>query len=110
MANSYIKGEEKIGDPRFDVRAEDDPNPQDEEIRDRVDSEILGYPDVPKGALNINVEGGIVVIRGQVPSQETIDNIVLLVRSIPGVRDVTSYMHLPGTPAPNKASVLEISS
>jgi osmotically-inducible protein OsmY len=109
MTDDHIYNEEKIGDPRYDVRAEDDPNPQDEEIRDRVASEILGYPDVPKGQLNINVEGGIVVIRGQVDSQQTIDNIVDLVRAIPDVRDVTSYMHLPGTPAPNKESVLEVS-
>ena len=109
MPEDHIYNEEKIGDPRYDVRAQDDPNPDDKTIRDRVESEVFGYPDVPKGDINLNVADGVVVLRGQVANQETIDNIIDLIRAIPDVRGVESFLHLPGELPPNKKSVLEIS-
>jgi osmotically-inducible protein OsmY len=56
---------------------------------------------VPKGKLTINAEGGTVFLRGQVESQELIDDLTESVGKIAGVREVLSLLHLPGTPAPH---------
>jgi osmotically-inducible protein OsmY len=109
MQDGHIHGEEKIGDPEFDVRAQDDPNLDDNSLRDRVESELFRFPEISKGEININVEGHVVVLRGQVEDQATIDMIVDLVRDIPDVRDVQSFLHVPGTVAPNKEESIEAS-
>lgn len=109
MTDDHIQGEEKIGDPQFDVRAQDDPDPDDNTLRDRIESELFRFPEIPKGDININVENGVAVLRGQIKDRATIDMIVDLVRDVENVRDVESYMHVPGEPAPNKESAIEAS-
>jgi BON domain len=72
---------------------------------DHVETELLGHPDVPKGRINVDVEKGVVVLRGQLDS----DQIALVerrTRAISGVRGFTSFLHVAGTPAPNKAAAL----
>lgn len=32
----------------------------------KVETELFGNPRIPKGALNVNVEDGVVIVRGQV--------------------------------------------
>jgi osmotically-inducible protein OsmY len=91
------------------LRPKDNPNPDDNTLRDRVESELFRDPGVPKGEININVVAGIVELRGELQSQGQIDTVVQRVQSIDGVRGVHNYLHLPGTPAPNKASVINVS-
>lgn len=74
----------------------------DQTLVDRVRSVILRNPAVPNGRININVEDGVVVLRGQLDRPEQIQSLVEGARHVPGVRDVVSYLHLPETPAPNK--------
>jgi gas vesicle protein len=67
----------------------------------KVESEVLGDPDLPKGSININAEDGIVVLRGQVERPEQGRRLEKAVRKVEGVRDVENLLHLPGAPAPS---------
>ena len=56
-------------------------------------------PDIPKGRININAEGGVIVLRGELERPEQINAVEAAVRRVAGVRDVENLLHLPGTPA-----------
>jgi len=71
----------------------------DATLTDRVQSIVFRDEAVPKGDLNINVERGIVVLRGEVPDQEMRARIVSEVEGIEGVWSVRDLLHLPGEPA-----------
>jgi hypothetical protein len=66
----------------------------------KVETEIFRDPDVPKGQINVNVQEGIVQLRGEVPRQEMLEALVERTRDVQGVREVENLLHLPGTPAP----------
>jgi osmotically-inducible protein OsmY len=74
----------------------------DTTIADRIRSEVLGRRDAKADDLVVNVEGGVAQLRGGVPDEATIANIVDRTRAVDGVRDVENLLHLPDTPAPNK--------
>jgi osmotically-inducible protein OsmY len=87
----------------------DNPNPDDNTIRDRVETELFRRAWVPKGNLNIDVVDGVVELRGQLKHQADIDTLIKDARAVQHVKDVRSFLHLPGTPAPNKESAIEAS-
>lgn len=87
----------------------DNPNPDDNTLRDRVESELFREPGVEKGRLNVMVVDGVVDLRGELDTQQQIDSLVAQARAIEHVRDVRSYLHLPNTDAPNKESAIEAS-
>ncbi len=66
----------------------------------KVETEIFRDADVPKGQIDVSVENGVVVLRGEVPRSELVDDLVQKVRKVHGVKDVENLLHLPGTPAP----------
>src|SRR6188472_2306229 len=66
----------------------------DATLKERVESELLGDPDVPKGALNINAEQGIVVLRGEVPDEAMRDGLARRAGDIKGVWYVENLLHL----------------
>ena len=66
----------------------------------KVESEIFRDADVPKGQIDVNVQEGVVQLRGEVPNPDMLEDLVEKTRKVPGVRDVESLLHLPGTPAP----------
>jgi hypothetical protein len=66
----------------------------------KVETELFRGPDVPKGQINVNAQGGLVQLRGVVPTAEMMRDLVERARAVRGVRDVESLLHLPGTPAP----------
>ena len=68
----------------------------DATLADKVRSEIFRPADVPKGQINVNVQNGIVQLRGEVPRSELIDDLVAQVRKIQGVEDVENLLHVPG--------------
>ena len=73
----------------------------DAQLVSRVESEAFrGMDDDAKSYINVNSVGGVVFIRGEVPTAELIADIEERVRRVRGVRDVENLMHLPGTPAP----------
>jgi osmotically-inducible protein OsmY len=77
-------------------------------LLDRVESALFGEPEIPKGAISLEVRDRVVVLRGELPPVE-IDRVHEAVLRIPGVEGVDDLFHLPGTPAPNKAAALRAS-
>src|SRR5262245_24963894 len=84
------------------LRASRQPNgwANDATLKERVESELLGDPKVPKGAININAEQGIVVLRGEVPSERMRTRLAKRAGEVHGVWYVENLLHLPGEPAP----------
>ncbi len=64
---------------------------------DRIKSEIFRPADVPKGQINVNVQNGLVQLRGEVAQPQLIEDLEAQVRRIHGVRDVENLLHTPGT-------------
>jgi osmotically-inducible protein OsmY len=87
----------------------DNPNPDDPTLKDRVESELFRDPSLGRDKININVVDGIVQLRGELTSQTDIQSVVSRVKAIPDVQGVESYLHTPGTPAPNKEQAIEAS-
>lgn len=71
----------------------------DATLTDRVRSIVFSDDAIPKGDLNINVERGIVVLRGEVTDEALRARIVSQVEAIDGVWSVRDLLHLPGEPA-----------
>jgi gas vesicle protein len=72
----------------------------DATLKERVESELLRDSKVPKGQININAEQGIVVLRGEVPSERMRAKLVQRAGEVHGVWYVENLLHLPGEPAP----------
>ena len=72
----------------------------DQTLKAKVESEVFRPVDAPKGDVNVNVENGVVYLRGQVERPDLIDDLEQRVRSVQGVRDVENLLHIPGTEAP----------
>ncbi len=68
-------------------------------IRDRAETELFRDPAVPQGAININVERGILVLRGEVPDAAMRERLEREAERIEGVWSVRNLLHLPGEPA-----------
>jgi hypothetical protein len=76
--------------------------PDDETLRQRVESMLFRDRDIPKGNLNLTCENGTVILRGELDSPEDILRLERRVERVPGVRGVQNLVHPHGTPAPNK--------
>lgn len=63
-------------------------------------TELFRDPQVAKGAINVNAENGVVLIRSEVEEPTMIVEIVARTRRLRGVADVESLMHLPGDSIP----------
>ncbi len=81
-------------DPEDRLRAGD---PDDATLVDRVESQVFRDVDVPKGAVNVNAEYGKVVLRGEVESEDLIQDLVQRTRQVDGVSDVENLLHIPGS-------------
>ncbi|MGH2559249.1 MAG: BON domain-containing protein [Thermomicrobiales bacterium] len=79
-----------------------EPAANDQMLTDRVLSIVYRDRAIPHGHLNVNVEDGVVVLRGQFDQPDDIQRVENDVRKVPGVKGVKSHLHLPETPAPNK--------
>lgn len=72
----------------------------DEGLKAKVESELFRPADAPKGAVDLNVEAGVVFLRGQVTSRERITELGDRAGRIDGVRGVENLLHVEGEPAP----------
>jgi hypothetical protein len=70
----------------------------DATLAHKVESELFRNADIPKGSINVNVEHGVVVLRGEVDRPEQIAELTEGARQIPGVRGVESLLHVAGGP------------
>jgi len=68
-------------------------------LRDRAETELFRDDSVPKGTININVERGILVLRGEVPDAKMRERLVSKAEGIDGIWSVRNLLHLPGEPA-----------
>lgn len=68
-------------------------------LRDRAETELFRDPAVPKGSININVERGILVLRGEVTDSAMRERLEREAERIDGVWSVRNLLHLPGEPA-----------
>ena len=68
----------------------------------KVESEIFRPSDAPKGDVSVNVEHGVVYLRGTVQEASVGEALAYTARQIEGVKDVQNLLHTPGTPAPQK--------
>ena len=59
----------------------------------KVETELFRPDDVPKGAISVNVNDGVVELRGELPDQEQIDELGNTARKISGVKDVRNLLH-----------------
>jgi osmotically-inducible protein OsmY len=82
------KAEEKLQDPN------------DATLARKVETEIFRDPEVPKGQIDVNAEGGVVILRGEVERPELIKDLEEKTRSVQGVKDVENLLHTPDTEAP----------
>ena len=72
----------------------------DQTLKAKIESEVFRPADAPKGDVNVNVEEGVVYLRGQVERPELVGELEERVRSVQGVERVENLLHPPGTEAP----------
>jgi len=73
----------------------------------RVRSAALRDDRFKAGEIHADAYEGCVTLRGQLDDEDDIRRLVDATKHVEGVREVRSYLHLPGTPPPNKAEVFE---
>lgn len=66
----------------------------------KVTTELFRSADVPEGSIDVNVDDGVVQLRGEVGRPKLVQDAVETARSVQGVRYVENSLHLPGTRAP----------
>jgi osmotically-inducible protein OsmY len=81
--------------------------PADERLNDpalarKVESEVFRGQEFPKDKLSVNVEYGVVYLRGEMPDRELMDKLVARTRDVEGVKGVENLTHLPNEPATAK--------
>jgi osmotically-inducible protein OsmY len=75
-------------------------------LRDRAETELFRDPSVPKGSINLSVERGVLVLRGEVADAGMRERLASQAESIEGVWSVRNLLHLPGEPAEEMAASL----
>ena len=70
----------------------------------KVESEVFRDQQIPKDKLSLNAENAVVYLRGEVPDQDTMDELVARARKVDGVQGVENLTHLPSEAAPTKSS------
>jgi osmotically-inducible protein OsmY len=65
----------------------------DPALQAKVESEIFRDPDAPKGRVSVNVEDGVVYLRGELDDQAAIDGLRQAAAKVEGVRGVESLLH-----------------
>ena len=65
----------------------------------KVESEVFRDDTLPKGSISVNAEYGVIYFRGEVPSQDLMEELTKRARGVDGVRAVENLTHLPGEPA-----------
>lgn len=107
-AGGYLSGTAKGLQAKMTTHQHDNPATVDNKtLKDRVESEVLRNPTFSRAPINFNVEDdSVVVIHGELPHPQDIDQLINEVKAVRGVKKVVSYLHLPNTPAPNKLSAI----
>jgi osmotically-inducible protein OsmY len=59
----------------------------------KVETEIFRPADVPKGSISVNVNDGVVELRGEIADQKQIDELGETAKNVDGVKDVRNLLH-----------------
>jgi osmotically-inducible protein OsmY len=62
----------------------------------RAETELFRDPDIPKGSINVNAERGVLVLRGEVPSEELRDRLGRQAEGVDGVWAVQNLLNVTG--------------
>jgi osmotically-inducible protein OsmY len=65
----------------------------------KVETHIFRPHDAPKGTVSVDVQAGVVYLRGEAPP-EWIDRLAGEARQVDGISGVKNLLHTPGTPTP----------
>ena len=65
----------------------------------KVESEVLGGEDAPKGSVVVNARDGVVELRGEVKRPEEVTALGAAAAKVAGVKDVNNLLHTPGSEA-----------
>jgi hypothetical protein len=68
----------------------------DQTLKAKVETELFRPEDAPKGQVDVNVENGVVFLRGEVDRPELVSDLEATVRKVQGVRDVENLLHARG--------------
>jgi osmotically-inducible protein OsmY len=77
-------------------------DPDDVTLARKVETEIFRAEDAPKGGVSVDVQAGVVNLRGEVAA-EWIARLAEAAGRVEGVKGVQNLLHEPGTPAPAAA-------
>ena len=77
--------------------------PDDVTLARKVESKIFDGLDVPKSQINVNVEDGVVYLRGELEQPDLIEDLGAQARKVKGVRAVENLLHVPGDESPVQA-------
>jgi osmotically-inducible protein OsmY len=75
--------------------------PDDVTLAHKVETEIFRDADAPKGDVSIDVQKGVVNLRGTVADEQWIARLAEQAEQVDGVKGVNNLLHRPGTPAPS---------
>jgi osmotically-inducible protein OsmY len=64
----------------------------------KVETEIFRPPDAPKDRVSVNVQHGIVELRGEVARTEDVEWLGAAAQRVKGVKEVHNLLHTPGSP------------
>jgi osmotically-inducible protein OsmY len=66
----------------------------------KVETHIFRAADAPKGDVSVDVQAGVVYLRGTVADETWIERLADGAKKVDGVKGVKNLLHRPGTPAP----------
>jgi BON domain len=66
----------------------------------KVETEIFRAPGAPKGDVSVDVQAGVVYLRGVVADDAWIQRLADDAKKVDGIKGVKNLLHRPGTPAP----------
>jgi osmotically-inducible protein OsmY len=70
----------------------------------KVETEIFRAADAPKGDVSVDVQAGVVYLRGEVSDEAWIERLADDAKKVDGIKGVKNLLHRPGTPAPTADS------
>jgi osmotically-inducible protein OsmY len=91
------KGAVSTAAPSMGDRIED---VDDVTLARKVETEIFRDPDAPKGQVSVDVQAGVVNLRGTVADEGWIVKLADDAKKVDGIKGVNNLLHRPGTPAP----------
>ena len=71
-----------------------EPEFDDETLRQKVKSEAIGRWDGPKNDVQVDVDNGVVTLKGNIDA-EKVDRLIRLVKGVPGVASVNDQLSVP---------------